>query len=156
MIELRKVSKSYPPDQQALDHLSLSVVDGAFTCIAGASGAGKSTLLKILFGDEKPSSGDALVAGRNMKALGSNGRALFRRDVGFVFQDYKLLQERTVVENIAFPLEVQGVRDVVRTKAALELLKMAHLEGRAGAFPRMLSGGEQQRVAVLRALIHRP
>ena len=156
MIELRKISKVYPPEERALDHLSLTIRQGEFACIAGASGAGKSTLLKILFGEVQPSSGEALVAGRNMHSLSGFGMPGFRRDVGFVFQDYKLLQERTVLENVAFPLEVCGVPTYDRNEIGYDLLKIVSLEHRATNFPATLSGGEQQRVAVLRALINQP
>lgn len=156
MIRLHKVHKRYPPDQIALKHLDLQVKDGDFLFIAGASGAGKSTVLKLLFGAEKPSSGEVLVGGRNVTGLDRDGVAHLRRDIGVIFQDYKLLPRRTVLENIAFGLEVHGVARGSRDDLARRMLKAIGLEDRANAFPPTLSGGEQQRVSIGRALIHRP
>lgn len=156
MIELRQVAKVYPPQQSALNGVSLSIESGEFACIAGASGAGKSTLLRILFGAEVPTGGSARVVGRDMAQLPHQQLPNFRRDVGFVFQDYKLLPARTVLENVTFPLEVQGYSAQVRAAMGLKMLETVGLAGEAHRFPESLSGGEQQRVAVLRALIHRP
>ena len=156
MITLHNVQKAYPPDQIALKNIDLKIGQGDFVFVAGASGAGKSTLLKLLFGAERVSSGQILVGGRNLQSINREGIALLRREVGVVFQDYKLLPRRTVEDNVAFGLEVQGVRAQERRSMARLLLKAIGLEDRAEAFPRMLSGGEQQRVAIARALIHRP
>jgi cell division transport system ATP-binding protein len=156
MIRLHKVHKRYPPEQVALKHLDLQVKEGDFLFIAGASGAGKSTVLKLLFGAEKPSSGDVLVGGRDVSTLDRDGVARLRRDVGVIFQDYKLLPRRTVLENIAFGLEVHGVARSSREELARRMLKSIGLEDRAHAFPPTLSGGEQQRVSIGRALIHKP
>ncbi|NBW41028.1 ATP-binding cassette domain-containing protein [bacterium] len=156
MIELRQVAKVYPPQQTALNGVSLTIQPGEFTCIAGASGAGKSTLLRILFGAEVPTGGNARVVGRDMAHLPHQQLPSFRRDVGFVFQDYKLLPTRTVLENVTFPLEVQGYSEQVRSSMGLRMLETVGLVGEAHRLPESLSGGEQQRVAVLRALIHRP
>ncbi|MCB0330480.1 MAG: ATP-binding cassette domain-containing protein [Bdellovibrionales bacterium] len=156
MIDLHKVSKIYPPQQVALSGVNLSISEGEFVCIAGASGAGKSTLLRVLFGSEVPSEGDSIVVGRNMSSLTQRNLPGFRRDVGFIFQDYKLLSDRTVLQNVTFPLEVQGYSKAVRSSLGLKLLETVGLEGVASRRPVTLSGGEQQRVAVLRALIHRP
>lgn len=156
MISLHNVQKIYPPDQIALHHIDLKVNQGDFLFIAGASGAGKSTLLKLLFGAERASSGQVIVGGRNLHAVTDTGVAALRRDIGVVFQDYKLLPRRTVADNVAFGLEVQGVNAVERRRMALGILKAIGLDDRAEAYPLMLSGGEQQRVAIARALIHRP
>ena len=156
MIDLHQISKVYPPQQVALDGVSVSVKPGEFTCIAGASGAGKSTLLRVLFGAETATSGDCLVAGRNMKSLTRRNLPGFRRDVGFVFQDYKLLPDRTVLENVTFPLEVQGIANRSRVTLGMNMLETVGLQEVAARYPETLSGGEQQRVAVLRALIHKP
>lgn len=156
MISLHNVQKIYPPDQIALKNIDLKINQGDFVFVAGASGAGKSTLLKLLFGAERVSSGQIVVGGRNLQSINREGIALLRREVGVVFQDYKLLPRHTVADNVAFGLEVQGVRQKERRHMASLLLKAIGLEDRADAFPRMLSGGEQQRVAIARALIHRP
>lgn len=156
VIEFRNVQKIYPPDQVALKQVSLKFNEGEFVFIAGASGAGKSTLLKLILGAERASEGELLVLGENFRHLSSRKRALTRRDIGVVFQDYKLLTQRTVIENVAMGLEIRGVARSERTRLSRELLRAMKLEDRAGAFPRMLSGGEQQRVAIARALIHKP
>lgn len=156
MIQLHNVQKMYPPDQIALRNLDLSVKDGDFLFIAGASGAGKSTLLRLLFGAERATSGQVLVGGRNLRSVGRGDVALLRRDIGVVFQDYKLLDRRTVVDNVAIGLEVRGVAKAERRALALSMLKSVNLESKAEAMPPTLSGGEQQRVAIARALLHKP
>jgi len=156
MIRLQNLEKRYPPDQIALKNINLTVNPGEFLFIAGASGAGKSTLLRILFGGERASSGQALVAGRNLGTLDRAGVSGLRREIGVVFQDYKLLARRNVVDNVAFGLEVRGVGERDRRTAAISMLRALGLEDRADALPQTLSGGEQQRVALARALLHRP
>lgn len=156
MIRLHNVSKLYPPDQNALAAVDLRIKAGDFVFLAGASGAGKSTMLKLLYGAEKASSGEVIVGGRNLAQMNHDGIAAMRRDMGIVFQDYKLLLRRTVVDNVAYGLEVQGVKASERRRLAMKLLEAIGLEDRAEAWPVMLSGGEQQRVAIARALIHKP
>lgn len=158
MINLHNVQKNYPPNQHALRNVDLRILPGEFVFIAGASGAGKTTLLKLLFGAEQVSSGQVVVNGRNLSVVQGERRnvAKLRRDMGVVFQDYKLLPRRTVVDNVAFGLEVSGFSSRDRRRLALELLSMIGLRERADALPMTLSGGEQQRVAVARALIHKP
>lgn len=156
MINLHNVHKIYPPDQVALKGLDLKVYPGDFLFIAGASGAGKSTLLRLLFGAESATSGQVVVGGRNLQSIQRNSVALLRRDVGVIFQDYKLLPRRSVIDNVAFALEVQGVRRQERHRLAMGLLKAIGLEDKAEGSPMALSGGEQQRVSIARALIHRP
>jgi cell division transport system ATP-binding protein len=156
MIHLHNVTKSYPPDQTALKGLDLKVEQGEMLFIAGASGAGKSTLLKLLFGAEKASTGQVLVGGRNLASIGVDGVAAMRREVGVVFQDYKLLPRRSVLDNVAYGLEVLGVGVRERKRLALLLLHAMGLQDRAEAYPMTLSGGEQQRVAIARALIRKP
>lgn len=156
MIRLHAVRKVYPPDQIALQGVDLTVQPGEFLFIAGASGAGKSTLLKLFYGAEFASSGQVVVAGRNLAHAEADIISNLRREIGIVFQDYKLLPRRTVIDNVAFGLEVQGVSTGERRRLGLRLLEAIGLADRADAFPRMLSGGEQQRVALARALIHRP
>ena len=156
MIRLHNVSKLYPPDQAALKGVDLKVADGDFLFIAGASGAGKSTLLKLLFGAQRASSGEVLVGGRNMTTITREGVASLRREIGVVFQDFKLLPRRTVLDNVAYGLEVLGVNIRERRRLALLLLHAMGLEERIDAYPVTLSGGEQQRVAIARALIRKP
>ncbi len=156
MINFQDVHKLYPPDQVALRNINLKVQAGDFLFIAGSSGAGKTTLLKLMFGAEKASHGQVVVGGRNMQSIPIDGIAILRREIGVIFQDYKLLPRRTVVDNVAFGLEVQGVKKKERRRLAVEMLKTIGLEDKAQSFPRMLSGGEQQRVSIARALIHKP
>lgn len=156
MIDLLNVQKKYPPDQVAVGNVTLRVNQGEFVFLAGASGAGKSTLLKLLFAAERASSGQVLVSGRNLSALDDQHIALMRREIGVVFQDYKLLERRSVLDNVAFTLEVLGVSPRERRKQALMLLTAFGLKDKADKMPLTLSGGEQQRVAIARALINRP
>lgn len=156
MIRLSQVQKTYPPDQVALKSVDLHVRPGDFIFIAGASGAGKSTLLKLLFGAERPSRGEVIVGGRTMSSLAADDIALLRREIGVIFQDYKLLNRRSVIDNVTYGLEVRGVARSDRRSLGQKLLKQIGLEDRANAEPKTLSGGEQQRVAIARALISKP
>ncbi len=156
MIHLHGVSKAYPPDQTALRGVDLKVGEGEFIFVAGASGAGKSTLLRLLFGAEKSSQGEVLVGNRNLSSISSDGVAELRRNIGVIFQDYKLLPRRSVLDNVAYGLEVLGVGVRERRRLAMLLLHAMGLQERADAYPVTLSGGEQQRVAVARALIRKP
>lgn len=156
MIRLTQVQKMYPPHHAALKGISLTVGSGEFLFVAGASGAGKSTLLRLLYGAELATDGDVLVGGRNLRAVDRDGVASLRQEIGIVFQDYKLLSGRTALENVAFPLEVKGVPRKEREKRAILMLKAVGLGEKGSCYPRTLSGGEQQRVAVARALVHRP
>lgn len=156
MIRLHNVEKFYPPDQKALNGINLQIKQGEFVFVAGASGAGKSTLLKLLFGADRVSAGEVVVAGRNLEVMGGDGIAALRREVGVIFQDYKLLTRRNVVDNVAFGLEVRGVSRRERRRLAERLLGAIGLAEKCYAMPLTLSGGEQQRVAVARALIHHP
>ena len=156
MIQLFHVTKEYPGDAPALQDVTLSVEKAEFVFLTGASGAGKSTLLKLIFCDEPATSGQLLLFGRNVAKISSRSIPYLRRNIGVVFQDFKLLPRRTVAENVALPLEVQAmVKKDIRRKVKL-LLRSVGLEHRAEKFPASLSGGEQQRVAVVRALAADP
>lgn len=156
MINLHAVQKFYPPDLPALDGVDLKVYPGEFVFLAGASGAGKSTLMRLLFGAEKPTDGQVVVGGRNLSSGGVDDIAALRRDIGVVFQDYKLLENRTVVDNVAYGLEARGIDADQRRSLAMRMLEAVDLEDKADAYPKSLSGGEQQRVAIGRALLHKP
>jgi cell division transport system ATP-binding protein len=153
---LRNVSKMYPPSYLAINNLSINVSQGEFVFVAGASGAGKSTFLKILMGSERITDGEGFVLGRNIRTLSRAQLPSFRSELGIIFQDYKLLSSRTVLENVAFSLEMQGVDRSVREDLAEQLLNAVGLRGKENKLPQVLSGGEQQRVAVARALITKP
>lgn len=156
MLYLHNVEKLYPPSQYALKGVDLKAEQGDFLFVAGASGAGKSTLLKMLYGAERATKGEVVIGGRNLASADEAGVAEVRREIGIIFQDYKLLPRRTVVDNVAFGLEVRGIGPKDRRRLALELLGSIGLKDRAEAYPQFLSGGEQQRVAIARALIHKP
>ena len=156
MIQLFHVTKEYPGDAPALQDVTLAVEKGEFVFLTGASGAGKSTLLKLIFCDEPATSGQLLLFGRNVAKISKRAIPYLRRNIGVVFQDFKLLPRRTVGENVALPLEVQGMADKEIRRRVKLLLRSVGLEHRAGKFPLSLSGGEQQRVAVARALAADP
>jgi cell division transport system ATP-binding protein len=156
VISLFNVQKIFPPDQKALQDITLKIPLGGFLFIAGASGAGKSTLLKLIFGEERSSSGEIIVGGRNLEQLKGSELSYLRRNIGVIFQDYKLLPRKTVLDNVGFTLEVQGVGEIERRKQVHAILEFLDLEGKADSYPERLSGGEQQRVSIARALIHKP
>jgi cell division transport system ATP-binding protein len=156
MIQLFHVTKEYPGEPPALSDVTLHVQKGEFTFLTGPSGAGKSTLLRLIFCAEAPTSGQLLLFGRNVARISAGEIPWVRRHIGVIFQDFKLLAERTIGENVALPLEVRSLpRREIRRKV-LGLLRSVGLEHRAGKFPPSLSGGEQQRVAVARALAADP
>jgi cell division transport system ATP-binding protein len=156
MIQLFHVTKEYPGEPPALSDVTLHVTKGEFVFLTGPSGAGKSTLLRLVFCAEAPSSGQLLLFGRNVARVSPREIPWVRRHIGVVFQDFKLLPERTIGENVALPLEVRSLpRREIRRKVQ-GLLRSVGLEHRAEKFPPSLSGGEQQRVAVARALAADP
>ncbi len=156
MIEARHLSKLYSRGLYALRDLSLTVEKGEFVFLTGPSGAGKSTLLRLLLRQDLPSEGGLVVNGRNLATLTRGEVQEYRRGVGFIFQDFKLISSRTVVENITFVPEVLGVPPNQRGRRAFLVLKWIGLQHRMHAYPADLSGGEQQRVAIARALINDP
>jgi cell division transport system ATP-binding protein len=140
----------------ALRDLSLTVAKGEFVFLTGPSGAGKSTFLRLLLMQERASEGDILVNGYSLKGLSRSDVQRYRRGIGFIFQDFKLIPTRTVLENVAFVLDVIGVPPAQQERRAYAVLKGVGLQHRMQAFPRDLSGGEQQRVAIARALVNDP
>lgn len=155
MIVLDNVSKAYGP-RTILEGISLQIDPGELVCVTGPSGAGKSTLIHLLAGAIPASSGTITIDGVQLHQVPPPVLQMFRRRVGVVFQDYKLLRNRTVAENIAFPLEVCGVPDPIILQRVNELLEQMHLTEQAHALPSTLSGGEQARTAVARAVAHKP
>ena len=152
-IAFERVSKVYPPGSVALEDVSFVIDQGEFVSFAGKSGAGKTTMLKLLLSEEKPSSGRVLVDGGNIGELSSSRLPDFRRKIGMVFQNYRLLPHKTAYENIAY---VMGAAEQEITRDVTEVLRIVGLSDRSAHFPDQLSGGEKQRVAIARALIHRP
>lgn len=156
MIQMFHVYKYYGKDHVALDDINLKIEKGEFVFLVGSSGAGKSTLLKLMICEERAEQGQILIGGKNISRLNENQVPFLRRNIGFVFQDFKLIRRKTVYENIALPLEIVGAPGGEIRKRVQEVLKMVQLEHRRNQFPQFLSGGEQQRVAIARALINRP
>lgn len=156
MVELKNVSKMYGPNALALDNVNLEVEKGNLAFIMGPSGAGKSTLLKLLYRAEVPTQGRVIVDGRDVAKLKHNQVPFLRRTIGTVFQDYKLLPRRTVSENVLFSLEVIGVPEKEARKRVRHVLELVGLDDKANVFPEELSGGEQQRVSIARALANNP
>jgi cell division transport system ATP-binding protein len=156
VITIEGLSKLYARDVFALDDITLSVGRGEFAFLTGASGAGKTTLLRILLRQELPTGGRIVVDGRDLTKLSAQGVQRYRRAIGFVFQDFKLIQRKTVFENVMFALRILGVPDVQQRRRTFQVLKWVGLQHRANAYPMELSGGEQQRVAIARALVNEP
>ena len=156
MIQFSSVAKRYPGGHEALRGVSLDIAAGEMVAVTGHSGAGKSTLLKLAAGIERASSGTVVVNGQNLGALGETALAVLRRRVGFVFQDHKLLYDRSAHDNVALPLRIAGFsRDEAGKRVRAALDKVGLLE-RERSMPVALSGGEQQRLCIARAIVNRP
>ena len=155
MIVFENISKYYN-SHPALDKVNLTIAQGEFVFIVGQSGAGKSTLLKLLIAEEKPTEGKVFLDGKEITALPHKELPLLRRRIGTVFQDFKLLAQKTAYENVAFAMEVAGRSKKEIEEDVPQILQLVGLESKARNFPRELSGGEQQRVAIARALVHQP
>ncbi len=160
LVRIDNLSKSFR-EGEAVRHvfqdLNVTIAPGEFVVLLGRSGSGKSTLLNLLSGIDQPDGGSVMIGGQNLTTLSERHRTLFRRrHIGFIFQFYNLIPTLTVVENLLLPLELIGTRDSVARQQAQALLDEVGLADRADSYPDRLSGGEQQRVAVARALIHRP
>jgi len=155
MIFFDRVSKEYP-DTVALQNVSFSIEPGEFVSIVGQSGAGKTTLLKLFLAEEKPSEGQVFFGSTDVHNLSKHEINEFRRKVGMVFQDFRLLQNKTVYENIAFTMEAAGRTDSEIEADVPHVLELVDLSPKVWNFPRELSGGEKQRVAIARALVNNP
>ena len=156
MIETQGLGKIYGRGLYALRDLNLTIDKGEFVFLTGPSGAGKSTLLRLLLLQERPTEGDVIVAGRNLARLTRNEVQAYRRTVGFVFQDFKLIATKTVFENVSFALRVLGMPVEQQRRRTYQVLKWVGLQHRLNSRPDDLSGGEQQRVAIARALVNEP
>lgn len=156
MIEAQRLSKRYSRGLFALRDLSLRVEKGEFVFLTGPSGAGKSTLLRLLLRQELPTEGRLVVGGRDLSRLSTRQVQAYRRSLGFVFQDFKLLPNKTVLDNIAFVPRVLGMSAIQQQRRTFQVLKWVGLQHRMTAFPLELSGGEQQRIAIARALVNDP
>jgi cell division transport system ATP-binding protein len=156
MIDAQNISKTYSRGVYALRNLSLRIDKGDFVFLTGPSGAGKSTFLRLLLRQDIPSEGQLLVGGRNLAELSPRQIQAYRRSLGFVFQDFKLLPNKTVLENVAFVPRVLGMAESQQQRRTFQVLKWVGLQHRMTAYPQELSGGEQQRVAIARAIVNDP
>ena len=156
LIEIRDVTKRYNNGVTALCDINLNISKGEFVFVIGASGSGKSTLIKLLYRQEKPTRGEVYVGGINVAKL-RNGRVYkLRRKLGIVFQDYKLLPKKTVFENVAFALEIYGLKESEVRKRTIQAIEQVGLKDKLRSYPDELSGGEQQRVSIARAIVNDP
>ena len=156
MIEMKQVFKKYPGGSKALQGLNVSIAQGEFVYVVGPSGAGKSTFIKMLYAEERPSAGKVLVNQVDVTKLSVRKVPFLRRQLGVVFQDYKLLPKKSVYENVAYALEVIEKDQKFIKQRVTEVLKLVGLATKAKRFPHELSGGEQQRVAIARAIVNQP
>jgi len=156
LIELRNVNKRYPNGVTALADIDLEISKGEFVFIIGASGSGKSTLIKLLYRQEKPTYGEVFVGGINVAKLRNGKVYKLRRKLGIVFQDYKLLPKLTVYENVAFALEMYGLKGDEIRRRTIRALEQVGLKDKLRSFPDELAGGEQQRVSIARAIVNNP
>lgn len=156
MIEISDIVKTYETGNKALRDISITIEDGEFVFIVGRSGSGKSTLLKLLLKELEPTSGNIIVNDMNLGKMPRGFVPKYRRKLGVVFQDFRLLKERNVYENVAFALRVVGASRRVIKESVPAMLQMVGLSSKYKAYPHQLSGGEQQRVAIARALINNP
>lgn len=156
MILFDNVSKQYNENGVALADINFHIKEGEFVSIVGQSGAGKSTLLKLIFAEEKPTTGKIFIKGRDITEIKENKLPILRRHIGVVFQDFKLLDKKTVFENVAFAMEVSGKSDREIENDVPQVIDIVGLSQKIDRYPNELSGGERQRVSIARALVHRP
>ena len=156
MIEIKNLTKTYEKSSRALKNVNITIEDGEFVFVTGRSGSGKSTLMKILLKEVEPTSGRVIVNDMDLGKMPRSYVPKYRRRLGVVFQDFRLLKDKTVYENVAFAQRVIGVSSRRIRESVPQMLKMVGLSSKYKSFPRQLSGGEQQRVAVARALINKP
>ncbi|MFP3919062.1 cell division ATP-binding protein FtsE [Lysinibacillus telephonicus] len=156
MIQMNNVVKKYPNGVVAVNGITVDIKKGEFVYVVGPSGAGKSTFIKLMYREEKPSSGDVIIAGTNISTLKNNRVPYFRRQLGVVFQDFKLLPRLNVYENVAYALEVIEEQPKAIRKRVMEVLELVGLKHKVRMLPSELSGGEQQRVSIARSIVNMP
>nr|MDF9460535.1 cell division ATP-binding protein FtsE [Bacillus pumilus] len=156
MIEMKEVYKIYPNGVKAINGINVSIHPGEFVYVVGPSGAGKSTFIKMMYREEKPTKGKILINSRDLASIKEKEIPYVRREIGVVFQDFKLLPTLTVFENVAFALEVIGEQPHIIKKKVLDVLDLVQLKHKARQFPDQLSGGEQRRVSIARSIVNSP
>ncbi len=156
MIEMKEVFKKYPNGVSAVNGINIQIKQGEFVYVVGPSGAGKSTFIKMMYREERPTSGSIMINGVNLARIKDNKVPLLRRNIGVVFQDFKLLPNLTVYENVAYALEVIEEQPKYIKKQVMETLELVNLRHKARMLPTELSGGEQQRVAIARSIVNAP
>lgn len=156
MITFKSVTKIYPPDTTALKNVSFRIEAGEFVSIVGQSGTGKTTLIRLVIAEERPTKGRVIIGDWDITTIKAREIPILRRQIGVVFQDFKLLPNKTVIENVSFGMEVAGISQQRIQEVVPQVLKIVGLEGKKNRFPRQMSGGEQQRAVIARALVHRP
>ena len=156
MIRFENVTKVYPKNVVALNNLSTHILPGEFVSVVGQSGTGKTTMVKALIGEERVDKGKIVVGGWDITAIGQREIPVLRRQIGVIFQDFKLLPKKTLFENVAFAMQVCGGHPAKIRKIIPHVMKIVGLETKADRYPQEVSGGEQQRAAIARALVHRP
>lgn len=156
MIRMNNVYKTYSNGVKAISGISVNIKQGEFLYVVGPSGAGKSTFIKMMYREQKPTTGSINVNGLSLESLRERDVPYFRRQIGVIFQNYRLLPNLTVYENVAFALEVIEEEPKAIEQRVMEVLKLVKLEKKAQSFPNELSGGEQQRVAIARAIVNKP
>ncbi|MCR8632430.1 MULTISPECIES: cell division ATP-binding protein FtsE [Paenibacillus] len=156
MIEMNDVWKTYPDGSNALKGINVKVDRNEFLYVVGPSGAGKSTFMKLIYREERPTKGSIFVNGFNLEKLKQRKIPYVRRNIGVIFQDYRLLPKMSVFENVAFAMEVIEAPKKIIKKRVLEVLELVKLRDKSGSLPTQLSGGEQQRVAIARAIVNNP
>lgn len=156
MIKLENVTKIYKTGVRAVNNMNINIGPGEFVYVIGPTGAGKSTFIKLLYREEKATSGQVIVAGQDVSKIKNRKVPYFRRNIGVVFQNFRLLPKKTVFENVAFALEVTDTPRLQIRKKVRRTLELVGLEDKANSFPHELSGGQQQRVAIARAIVNSP
>jgi len=156
MIQFRNISKLYQPVTTALKDVTFHIKPGEFVSIVGQSGTGKTTLVRLMIAEEAPSKGRVIIGGWDISFIRRSEVSYLRRQIGVIYQDFKLLNHKTVYENVAFALEVVGATTKKIEHVVPQVLKIVGLEGKEFRFPKQISGGEQQRVAIARSLVHQP
>jgi cell division transport system ATP-binding protein len=156
MIIFKNVTKLYPPDVVAVKDINLSIQSKEFVSLVGQSGTGKTTLVKLLIAEEKPEKGKIIIGGWDISNIKQSEVPVLRRQIGVVFQDFKLLPQKTVFENVSFALEVCGAPTSIINSVVPQVLKIVGLKDKMERYPHQISGGETQRTAIARALVHRP